>query len=92
MVFLSSVAGRGVHDPTVLLDTEGGETLTHLSITLSLIFHLAGIPTVHRKSTQTMICSAGGWIFLTLQGLKTFLSDTKNPFVNVDQEKELRVS
>lgn len=36
-----------------------------------------------------MICSAGGWIFLTLQGLKTFLSDMKNPFVNVDQEREV---
>lgn len=45
-----------------------------------------------RQSTQTMICSAGGWIFLTLQGLKTFLSDMKNPFVNVGWERKLRVS
>lgn len=46
VVFSSSVPGRRVRGPTVLLETEGGENTHPLVHRLSPVPHLAGIPTV----------------------------------------------
>lgn len=45
---------RGFMIPLCCFETEEGETLTHLFITLSLILHLAGIPTVASDSAHRL--------------------------------------
>lgn len=90
VVLSFSLPGRRVHGPTVLLKIEGGKTSIH-----SPAFHLLliwPIPLLwHQTATQTMIFFfwKGVQISLTLQGFRTFLSDTKSQFMCVCWERRL---
>lgn len=77
MWFSFSVSSMRVHDPTVLLNTEGGETLIHPFINLSLVPHLDSA----NRQTDFMVL---GRRILDITDIArpqdNFLSDMKNVF------------